>query len=324
VTEPPPELHALLRDLERDGLGAATAAPTRCRGGAVHQVWHVPTDRGAYAVKLLDGLALADEARQGDVRQGEDVARRAESQGVPAVLALPARDGDVVWAAGAAGALVYPWAAAAPSAAPPRRQRARTIATILRTLHGAQLSAPDPRLRPWRLPDPLDWEALVAQAADRGMSWAADLARSLETIDDWSGRYAALPADRPAVVAHGDIVPTNVVWTSEGPRIVDWEFAGPVDRDADVVTTAIAWSSTRGGIDAAAFRAFWETFQPGRVDLDVAFAIRAARIVAWVAFDIRRWLTGGGRPRHLLPALWELGSLHQMQRDVAELIATTA
>jgi hypothetical protein len=114
----------------------------------------------------------------------------------------------------------------------------------------------------------------------------------------------------------------NVIWTSEGPRIVDWEFAGPVDRDADVVTTAIAWSSTpRDGIDAAAFWAFWETFQPEKVDLDVAFAIRAARIIAWVAFDIRRWLMGGGRPRHLRPALRELRSLDQKQHDVGELVA---
>ncbi len=319
MTEPPPELHALLRDLERDGLGAVTDAPTRCRGGAVHQVWHVPTNRGAYAVKLLDALALADEARQGSVRQGEDVARQAHARGVPAVLALPAPDGDTVWAAGAAGALVYPWAAEAPAA--PRRERARTIAAVLRTLHDAHLSAPDLELRPWRLPHPSDWEALAARATDRGMSWAADLERSLAAIVDWSRRYAALPADRPAVVAHGDIVPMNVVWTSEGPRIVDWEFAGPVDRDADVVTTAIAWSSEPGRIDAAAFRAFWETFQPEKVDLDVAFATRAARIIAWVSFDIRRWLMGGGRPRHLRPALQELRSLNQMQRDVGELVA---
>jgi hypothetical protein len=47
------------------------------------------------------------------------------------------------------------------------------------------------------------------------------------------------------------------------------------------VTTAIAWSSTPPGeIDASAFRAFWDTFQPERVDLDIAFAIRAARIIA--------------------------------------------
>jgi hypothetical protein len=64
--------------------------------------------------------------------------------------------------------------------------------------------------------------------------------------------------------------------------------------------------------------------RPERVDLDIAFAIRAARIIAWVAFDIRRWLMGGERPRHVRPALRELRSLDQTQHDVGELVADYA
>jgi Ser/Thr protein kinase RdoA (MazF antagonist) len=317
-------LSALLEQMALAGLGTSVAKPERCLAGGVHTVWHVRTERADYAVKLLDRLALEDRGRTGSVRAGEYLAREARDRGFPAVPALANADGDVVWDAGEAGALVYPWVEGAVSHRCSRRN-AITIARVLRNLHDANLPSRELlELRRWTLPDATDWDDFARHGRTRDADWTNDLLRTLPVIRRWTKRYAALGDKRTVVVTHGDIVPDNVIWVDDIPHIVDWEFAGPTDRDADVVNTALAWSARpQSGIDSAAFSAFWTTYAAGAVDVASALTVCAARVIAWLSFDIDRRLRPEyvGEAHHLRRVFDELHLIDAVRRPLPELTA---
>ena len=70
------------------GLGKLTARPEPLSGGYMHKMFSLETERGKYALKLLNPYLMKRESAMRNYRQAEELEAKLESRGVPILPAL--------------------------------------------------------------------------------------------------------------------------------------------------------------------------------------------------------------------------------------------
>ncbi|MFC7484890.1 aminoglycoside phosphotransferase family protein [Luedemannella flava] len=99
------------------------------------------------------------------------------------------------------------------------------------------------------------WHAWLAAGERLARPWAPTLRAGLPAILDISA-WVAAALDRAGdyVLTHRDVEPWNVMITSSGPVLFDWDPAGPDSAGLEACHAAFAFA-TRAGHDWAALRA---------------------------------------------------------------------
>ncbi|KAA2264189.1 phosphotransferase [Solihabitans fulvus] len=237
-------LHAIMPAVLREfPIGARLVELTPAGRGAMGQVWRAVTERGAWAVKVLndapDLALLANElglvARAGTVARsvplltstGEAVLAVERDSGPPQHLRVAAwLDGE------------HP--------ARPAQVAAR-VGELLARLHRVRA--------PYLVDDPRWFEDVPSQA-----SWA-DLVEAFERVDPRCAEVlraavaglAALGEVRPAPAAdliccHRDLKPANVLVRKDSTELVllDWENAGAATPSRELAAVLMRWSRWSG------------------------------------------------------------------------------
>jgi aminoglycoside phosphotransferase (APT) family kinase protein len=195
-------------------------------GGAQPLVWEIGTPGAVRVVKVGDAVRLAHEART--------LAELGGTGLCPALVAV----GD--------GVLVTDRLAGDPR--PPETwalDDARALGALVARTH-------ETRTTPWRgLPEDA---ARQVSAADY-LSARIDHVQSRRTSDigeliDRALAHAPIPGSGDAVRLHGDLWSGNVVWCSEGPRLVDWEYSRQGERAEELAYLAAMDDLTKPVLDA--------------------------------------------------------------------------
>ena len=163
----------------------------------------------------------------------------------------------------------------------------RRIGRIIGRMHAVGAARPAPhRLRfgvKHYIREPLDVLMAGGFIPDNLAGRYRDIALAL--ADAVEAGIAAAPAQR----IHGDLHPGNVLWTSDGPRLVDFDdcLTGPPVQDI--------WLLARGNSEAARRERDdliegYELFREfDRSTLSLAEPLRALRIVYFSGWIARRW-----------------------------------
>ncbi len=237
---------------ERFGLGTVTGRPLVVEGGLSNRLHHVVTDWGEYAVKRMVANADSDAFKQ-NVEASFAVERLAHAAGVamPEPVPVPGstealgridHDGTPCWVR------VHRWVSATPLTAESIEPGdIGQVGSILASLHrlpasSAKLLPAPPTASPDR-----DWREALPVRAERPAP-RLDLAAVLDGIDFLEGivrdGYRQTPARR--VLSHRDFDTKNVLRDESGSLIViDWDAAGPVNAQWDVIGVAMDWSGIR-------------------------------------------------------------------------------
>lgn len=145
---------------------------------------------------------------------------------------------------------------------------------------------PSPVTFPW-----WDFDALLESVADR--IDAAALNGLRRTID--AGRAWRDVVGRGAVVCHGDVHPGNVLMTSGGPVLIDFDLlchAAPAWDHAMLTTYAGRW-----GGDADVYPAFARGYGRSLADDELTATVAALRNVAATLMRVRAGITDDGARR---------------------------
>lgn len=287
----------VLEDVARRfGIGPIAAEPVALTEAWSNDVFRVLTGSGAYAVKLLShdlGTAL---------RTGIAVERAAMRTGrIP--MAAPVTDPDTGdWLArvqtpgGARWARCHSWVEGRPgSQVPPSTPLAREVGRTLAVLHALRLPGADTRVL-----DPVDlerWYRAVAAASRREAPWAGKLAALSPLVEHLSGEVEALRSQRrPMRMSHRDLDPKNAVVRADGRvAVTDWDYAGPVLAEVELVVAAVSFCGGLPAADADLVGEFVSAYRDaggnaGPAD-DLAVTAEAARDVDWLLRTVAEALT---------------------------------
>jgi Ser/Thr protein kinase RdoA (MazF antagonist) len=218
-----------------DGLDLGALIESRAvAGGLSNDLWHVRTDRGQFAVKVMRANADAPDFRA-NVEAAYDVERRARAHGVPSPEPCPTADGRALLRVQGHWVRAHQWRQGIP---PAPGEYLEDAGRLLAAIHAAGASR-DEALHdePW---DADGWSSLAgglsAPLADR-------LRRAAGTLADLE-EITCAPAGSLVthVDSHGDLDPKNTMVADGTLLALDWDAAGPQPVVREAVAVGLDWS----------------------------------------------------------------------------------
>lgn len=227
-------------------LGAPASDLVPVPGGNTHRLFRLTTDRGVWAVKQvqrvdedwwLDGLQESAALERAALSAGVPVPRPVEpAEPIAEVLAeLPAGGETLTYR-------VHTWVDGSVPRGPAPPELLEWAARTSATLHGLGLRSRSPLMSTYRTCSAEEWQDWADQARRRGREIGDRLHVHLPVVLDVQDRLVpVLGLEDAARLCHGDLSPRNVLITTDGPVLLDWDSAGPDVPDLEWVRTASAF-----------------------------------------------------------------------------------
>lgn len=238
--------------------------------GMMARIWRLDSPSGSYAVKEFRDFVDVDELAS-RLEASTQLADAARDAGVVSPRAIRDLGGEFVCHVGdrdesdAVYASVSTWIDGRPL------QLTRDVsdaAAWLGSTAAAIERAPDPpgarSLDPWltnwltTAPTEVDWQAVLEQARRSDKSWGELLSARLNQLTQLAD--SVTPArDGGQSVLHTDLQPKNVLVTSTGFALLDWDDAARCSVDRILARTLIEWF-TPGGAKPGLITDFMRTY----------------------------------------------------------------
>lgn len=236
----------------------------RAGQGAMGRIWHLDTTAGAFAIK--ESLRQAEpRAFEAQLAFSAAFCDAAGHEGVSAPHALRSRSGDYLMLTPTpTGQLTLvraaTWIEGRPSipatdAAAAATWLGSTIAILEAIPDPISLPPPDPWLGNWftTAPSSAQWDDLIDQARQARLGWADLLARAAPILVDLSALVGPPPAEQLSV-SHVDLQQGNVLVTTTGFALLDWDDVAPVSRDRVLARALADWHLHDDTIDETSVR----------------------------------------------------------------------
>ncbi len=285
-------LYALLEKcVEEIGFGHLLEAPEQLSGGLLHRMFRVKTEKGLFALKLLNDEIMKRPQALRNMRLSEKAAEELKS-------IVPLAGAIQIWGAHVHNChehwfMVYPWLEGK-SIFPPAIQPAycMRMGQILADIHGAdvqvdgmEIEKPDDENR--------DWKHLISLC--RNDEWKEKMVTLLPCILQWErkGCEAALKLAGEQVISHRDLDPKNVMWQGMQPILIDWEAAGYINPWQEMAECLFYWCDDgHGNLKKGCFQAFVAAYgekiplhgAPWQEALNAAYK----GCIEWLYYNLRR------------------------------------
>ena len=235
---------------EAFALGPVLGTPIAVDEAWSNQVFRISTRSGQYAIKVLT------EASNEALNTGRIVEAAAESTGrVP--IPTPITTADGAWLVESETdhhprlLRCHRWVDGTPcSAVPPTAAIARDVGRSLGILHALRLDGGDSsHLSPVELDR---WYRAAADATRAHVPWAHQVNDLTPLVEELAERVEQLRDARvPLRLSHDDLDPKNAVIRPDGRvAITDWDYAGPVLPDVELVVAATSFAGGGACADA--------------------------------------------------------------------------
>ena len=274
-------------------LGALSVPPMSLSGGFTHRMFRVETDKGSYALKLLNPEIMQRPDALDNYRAAEKGESLMENAGVPILPALSIGgrklqrvDGQYLY--------VFDY-----FDGQPLRETEITpahcakIGAVLARIHGIDQRSCE-AIPPAQ---PIDWLRLAQDLLAASCSEGALLQGVVPLLERVTAAAQEAICRLPMVetLCHNDMDPKNVLWRGEEFRIIDLECVGYANPQQEMLDLAVSWGDTE-----EKFKAFADAyFAAGGSPIPDAAAVYDSRrnYIDWLAYNARRALTEDPRER---------------------------
>lgn len=295
---------------EKYSLGTIQGTPQSVQGGLLHQMYHVTTDRGDYAVKLLNPDIMRRPQAMENMLNSEHIAQRL-AQGpdaLPVVAALKRGEQQLLLLDMAHRsspdsvrqyAFVYPWIEARSVFAPEINvSHCGKIGQILGQIHHAALKPEELGLPPEESGRSLyDWQGYLTLAREQQVYWLSDYEAMLPNLTRWDEAVIAAMESVSSfqVVSHRDLDPKNALWQGGQPYLIDWEATGAVNPYQELLEVLNYWGNDKdGSLDSSLCRALLQEYTRfmdlRRVDWTPIFACSYDGMLGWLEYTLKKAL----------------------------------
>lgn len=276
-------------------LGTLTQPPEKLTGGLMHTMFAAVTDKGKFAVKALNPAVMKRKKALDNTVHSEAIARTL-SAFVPAVPAI-CKNGKAVQELDGSFYMVFPWQNGKSIFAKNISiEHCRKIGELLGTIHGADVQV-DGLERGEADALDCDWEDFLRLAQREKPVWRKLFAAKFESLCGWTRRYeaASKKLSKGQVLSHRDLDPKNVLWEGGNPYLIDWEAAGYVSPDQELIEVVNYWAcDQKGRLDRVKFCALVSAYNSRRsilhADWPSAVDSGFGGMLGWLAYNMNRSL----------------------------------
>ncbi len=277
-------------------LGTAIGQTEQVTGGLLHKMYRVTTDKGIYAVKVLNPEIMKRPAALRNTVNSEKIAAAFQSV-IPVVAALEI-DGKQIHKLNGAYYMVFDWVEGT-SIFPPKvtTEHCYAIGQILGKIHHANLAI-DGVTREEDAAPMFAWDRYreLIQGTETE-PWAVCYQEALTDIKCWNQAVcdAQDALAKTMVISHRDLDPKNVLWNENAPLIIDWEAAGYINPYQEFLEVVNYWADDgEGEISKEKFDALLDAYtqhvQLDGVDWDKVIAGSYMGMLGWLEYNVKRAL----------------------------------
>lgn len=303
-------------------LGKIICDPVAVTGGLLHRMYHVTTDQGEYAIKLLNPDIMKRPKAMSNMIHSERIAAHIAAYFAHSAEDLSAENSvPVVAALEYSGqhllstcpldfgkdsltdtdppqyALAYPWLDARSLFVPEiGAGHCRKVGHLLGQIHHADFRIdevePETSTR-----SPYDWQGYLAMAREQKVSWLADYEAMLPDLFRWD--QAAVDAMETVnafqVITHRDLDPKNILWQGTNPLIIDWEAAGYVNPYQELLEVMNYWCRDKEGsysttLCHALLQEYIQFMDLQNADWEPVFACSYDSMLGWLEYTLKKGL----------------------------------
>ena len=282
--------------MEHLALGTVVKDPVQVKGGLLHKMYCVRTDKGVYAVKVLNPEIMKRPVALKHTVNSEKIAAAFQSI-IPVVAALVI-NGKQIHELNGAHYMIFDWMEGA-SIFPPMisSENCYAIGDVLGKMHHENLAI-DGVIPEEDGAEMFTWDKYqkLLQGYENE-AWAIRYQAALSDIKAWN--QAACDAGevlaKTLVISHCDLDPKNVMWNRNEPLIIDWEAAGYVNPYQEFLEIVNYWADDgKGGLLNTHFDALYNAYTQHvkleNVDWNVVFAGSYMGMLGWLEYNVKRAL----------------------------------
>lgn len=287
------EINNLIESLK---LGAVISEPVQVTGGLLHKMYRVNTNKGAYAVKVLNAEIMKRPVAFQNTENSEKIATEFQPM-IPVVAALEI-GGKQIHELDGNHYMIFDWVEGA-SVFPPMitSENCYAIGDVLGKIHQEKLAV-DGVVPEEDGATMFNWDKYGQQLPKYiAEDWANRFQEALPDIKAWN--QAAYEAGeilaKTMVISHRDLDPKNVMWNGGSPLIIDWEAAGYVNPYQELLEVINYWADDgKGGFLKEHFNALLNAYTQyvklENVDWNPVFAGSYMGMLGWLEYNIKRAL----------------------------------
>ena len=276
-------------------LGNIMDSPNKVAGGLMHEMFHVCTDKGEYAIKILNPDIMRRPKALANMVNSEMVSN-ALSDIIP-LIAAKSFDGENIIEVDGTYFVVFDWLVGKSIFVPDITEyHCEQIGRILGKIHAACIKIesmnPDCNTR-----EEYSWNRFIVMAKERDSAVLDILQENRDDIIKWDKNavYGIREISKKQVISHRDLDPKNVMWNNNEPYIIDWEAAGYVNPYQELIEVLNYWIQNESGqYDRKKFDALMAAYSEisniNDVDWEAVLCSSFDGMLGWLEYNIKRAL----------------------------------
>lgn len=276
----------------RYGLGSPESEPLPLTGGLLHKMYALSTERGKYAVKLLNPYVMRRDTAQENYRVAEGLERILEKHFVPILPAL-VLDGEKMQKLEDRFFYLFDWYdGKALRAEEIEEYHCARAGELLAGIH--RIEKRDMACRRKELH--IDWDFYRDKLAENNEELYRLIAENRELLYEVQtrGNLALKKLPRQTAICHNDMDSKNVLWNGADCRIIDLECLSFSNPSMELYETALSWSGFETGevndrLFGAVIRSYLAAGGEISVDWEVLYDGSCARL-EWLEYNLKRAL----------------------------------
>lgn len=287
-------------------MGALIQEPIRLKGGFMHKMYSLFTNRGKYAVKLLNPYIMRREDAMNNYRTAEAFETMLERTDIPILPALTF-DGKKMQCMDGQYFYLYEWyEGKALKSEEITTYHCEKIGGILAGIHGLKLEkcneagkevGPEFREEKYERDElHIDWDGYIEKLAAKNSELSELLRESRDLLYESQdkGNEAIKNLTTTVAICHNDMDSKNVLWNGEECRIIDLECLSYGSPVMELYELALCWSGYEVcNIDFALFQSFIRAYEKAGGTLpknwETVYYSNNGRL-EWLEYNIKRAL----------------------------------
>lgn len=276
-------------------LGTLLQEPTKVTGGLLHQMYHVVTDQGEYAIKILNPDIMKRSTALPNMINSELVTN--QFKGIIPLVAAKSFEGKHVIEYEGAYYIIFDWMEAASVFEPEiTTEHCAQIGTVLGQIHAANIQVPSVIKDELRR-ETYKWKVYLEKARKEHEACYVLLKENLPDIVKWDEGVVnnLSKLSQCQVISHRDLDPKNVLWKDNMSYVIDWESAGYVNPYQELVEVLNYWIvNSEGKYNKDKFislmKAYTKNVNIDGVNWQAVLKCSYDGMLGWLEYSVKRTL----------------------------------